>query len=76
MPRAEKCFHRAIDTARRQNAKSLELRAAVSLCELLIEEDNHKEAEKLLSKTTKWFKEGLDTLDFISAKKLLSELKP
>ena len=68
------CFERAIGTARRQEAKSLELRAATSLARLLGEQGRRAEAQQLLAPVYGWFTEGFDTLDLKQAKALLDEL--
>jgi predicted ATPase len=68
------CFERAIGTARRQEAKSLELRAATSLARLLGEQGRRAEAQQLLAPVYGWFTEGFDTADLREAKQLLSEL--
>jgi predicted ATPase len=72
---AEKCFLKAIDIARRQSAKSLELRAATSLARLWQQQGKQKEAHKMLSETYNWFTEGFDTKDLQEAKELLEELR-
>jgi predicted ATPase len=72
-PDAEKCFQQAIDLARRQEAKSLELRAAMSMGRLWQERGHLNEARDLLEKTYVWFKEGLDTHDLKQAKALLEQ---
>jgi len=71
---AEECFHKAIDVARRQSAKSLELRAATSLARLWQRQGKKAEAHCLLSKVYHWFTEGFDTADLQDAKMLLDEL--
>ena len=68
------CFERAIETARRQQAKSLELRAAVSLARLWGEQGQREEARDLLAPVYGWFIEGFDTTDLKEAKSLLDEL--
>jgi predicted ATPase/class 3 adenylate cyclase len=72
---AEKCFQRAIDTARRQGAKSLELRAKVSLARLLVNKGRRDEARTMLAEIYNWFTEGFDTADLKDAKALLDELE-
>jgi Cdc6-like AAA superfamily ATPase len=67
-------FRKAIDTAKGQKAKSLELRAAMSLSKLLQKQDKKKEAKELLEELYNWFTEGFDTADLLEAKALLEEL--
>jgi predicted ATPase len=71
---AEECFHRAIDTARRQSAKSLELRAVMSLSRLWQKQGKKKEARQALAEIYNWFTEGFDAKDLQEAKALLKEL--
>jgi predicted ATPase/class 3 adenylate cyclase len=71
---AEACFQEAIDVSRRQAAKSLELRAAMSLSRLWQKQGNREEARKLLAEIYNWFTEGFDTADLKAAKALLQEL--
>ena len=71
---AEDCFRKALDTARHQQAKSLELRAAMSLSRLWRQEGKRKEAHELLAPIYGWFTEGYDTSDLKEAKALLEEL--
>jgi len=70
---AEVCFHKAIDIARRQQAKSLELRAVMSLSRLW-QQGKKAEAQQMLAETYDWFTEGFDTKDLREAKTLLEEL--
>jgi predicted ATPase len=70
----EACFRQAIAVARRQQAKSLELRAAMSLSRLWQQQGKHAEAYDLLSLLYGWFTEGFDTADLREAKVLLAEL--
>ncbi len=70
----EACFHRAIEVARRQQAKSWELRATVSLCRLWQKQGKTEEARKILQEIYDWFTEGFDTKDLKEAKALLEEL--
>jgi adenylate cyclase len=72
---AEKFFQKAIDTARSQSAKSLELRAAIDLARLWERQGKTAEARKMLSAIYGWFKEGLDTPDLVDAKALLASLR-
>jgi predicted ATPase len=67
-------LHRAIDTARSQQAKSLELRAATSLARLWRDQGKRCEARDLLAPVYGWFTEGFDTADLKDAKALLDEL--
>ena len=71
---AEACFHQALDVARRQQAKSLELRAAMSLSRLWQQQGKRDEARELLAPVYGWFTEGFDTADLQEAKALLEEL--
>ena len=70
----EACFRRAIAIARRQSAKSWELRAATSLARLLAEQGKREEARAVLAEIYGWFTEGFDTADLKDAKGLLEEL--
>jgi predicted ATPase/class 3 adenylate cyclase len=70
---AEACFQRALDIARRQEAKSLELRAAMSLSRLWQQQGKHAEAHHLLAEVYGWFTEGFDTADLQEARALLDE---
>jgi predicted ATPase len=60
---AEVCFRQALDVARRQQAKSLELRAAISLSRLWQQQGKQAEARQLLTEIYGWFTEGFDTAD-------------
>jgi predicted ATPase len=71
---AEGCLCQALDVARRQQAKVLELRAAVSLSRLWQGQGKHEEARQLLAPVYGWFTEGLDTPDLEEAKMLLDAL--
>jgi predicted ATPase len=71
---AETWLHRALDVARRQQAKSLELRAATSLAHLWHAQGEHSKARDLLSPVYGWFTEGFDTLDLKDARMLLERL--
>jgi predicted ATPase len=71
---AEACFQRALDVARRQEAKALELRAAMSLSRLWQQQGKRAEAHALLAPVYRWFTEGFDTADLQEAKALLEEL--
>jgi predicted ATPase len=72
--RAETSFRYALETARRQQAKSLELRAATSLARLSGKQGRRAEARDLLAPVCGWFTEGLDTADLKEAKALLDQL--
>ena len=71
---AESCLHRALEIARDQQAKSLELRAAMSLTRLWQGTDRANEAREILEPLYSWFTEGLDTPDLKDAKSLLAEM--
>jgi predicted ATPase len=71
---AEAWVRRALDVARRQEAKSLELRAAMSLARLWQQQGKQAEAHELLAPIYGWFTEGFDTADLQEAKALLDEL--
>ena len=73
---AEDCFERALATARRQEAKFLELRAATSLARAWSELGKQSEARNLLASAYGWFAEGLGTSDLKEAGALLAELSP
>jgi class 3 adenylate cyclase/predicted ATPase len=71
---AQSCFERAIEVARKQNAKSFELRATMSLARLLAKQGRRDEARATLADIYGWFTEGFDTADLKDAKALLDEL--
>jgi predicted ATPase len=71
---AEACFQHALDVSRQQQAKSLELRAAMSLAHLWQRQGKRAEARELLAPIYDWFTEGFDTADLQEAKTLLEEL--
>jgi predicted ATPase len=71
---AEACFQQALEVARRQQAKSWELRAAMSLSRLWQHQDKRDEAYALLAPIYGWFTEGFDTADLQEAQALLEEL--
>jgi adenylate cyclase len=71
---AEACFLKAIDLARRQSEKSLELRAVMSLSRLWLSQGKKAEARQILTELYDWFTEGFDTADLQEAKALLEEL--
>jgi len=71
---AEVCFLKAIEVARHQQAKSLELRATVSLAHLWQRQGKKEDAHQVLADIYGWFTEGFDTKDLQEAKALLDEL--
>jgi len=71
---AETAMQQGIAVARRQNAKSWELRGAMSLARLWAEQGRRSEARDLLAPVYAWFTEGFDTADLKEAKALLDEL--
>jgi DNA-binding winged helix-turn-helix (wHTH) protein/tetratricopeptide (TPR) repeat protein len=71
---AECYFQKAIEIARQQAAKSLELRASTSLARLWLKQGERKEAHRLLGNIYAWFTEGFDTADLKEARSLLEEL--
>jgi predicted ATPase len=74
MCKVEGCFHQALHVARRQQAKALELRAALSLARLWQGQGKGAAARQLLAESYRWFTEGFDTADLQEAKALLAEL--
>ncbi len=72
--KAEAYFERALAVARKQQAKSWELRAAMSMARLWRDQDKRDEARALLAPVYGWFTEGFDTLDLKEAKALLDAL--
>ena len=72
--KAERYFERALAVARKQQAKSWELRAATSMARLWRDQGKRNEARDLLAPVYGWFTEGFDTLDLKDAKVLLEEL--
>ncbi len=71
---AERCFSQALEIARAQQAKSWELRAAMSLARLWQQQRKETAARDLLAPVHGWFTEGFDTADLKEAKALLEEL--
>jgi predicted ATPase len=71
---AEACFLKAIEIARKQSAKSLELRATMSLSRLWQQQGRKEEARQMLAEIYGWFTEGFDTQDLQEAKALMEEL--
>jgi predicted ATPase len=72
---AEECFLKAIEIARKQSAKSLELRATMSLVRLWRTQGKAASARTMLAEVYGWFTEGFDTADLKDAKALLEELR-
>jgi len=70
---AESCYHRAIEIARQQSAKSWELRTAISLARLWQQQGKRAEARQMLAEIYGWFTEGFATADLKEAKALLEE---
>ena len=71
---AQRCFEQAMEIARKQSAKSFELRATTSLARLLASQGRRDEARTMLADIYNWFTEGFDTADLKDAKALLDEL--
>ncbi len=71
---AQRCFERAIEIARKQSARSLELRATMSLARLFAKQGHRDGARAMLAEIYGWFTEGFDTADLKDAKALLEEL--
>jgi predicted ATPase len=71
---AETCFRQALDIAHRQQAKSWELRTAMSLARLWQQQGKRQEAHDLLAPVYNWFTEGFDTADLHEAQALLDAL--
>jgi tetratricopeptide (TPR) repeat protein len=74
-PDARMCFTEALQVARAQRAKSLELRAATGLARLCCLEGSRADARDVLAPVYNWFTEGFDTADVEDARALLDELK-
>jgi predicted ATPase len=72
--RVEQCYQNALESARRREAKSWELRAAISMARLWRDQLKRQQAGDLLAPIYGWFTEGFDTLDLKQAKALLDEL--
>jgi len=73
-PASSKPLRKAIEISQRQQAKSLELRAATSLAHLWQQQGKPHEAHNILSEIYGWFTEGFDTKDLQEARGLLAEL--
>jgi predicted ATPase len=73
--KAQGYFEHSLNVARAQQAKSWELRAAMSLSRLLIDQDRRQTARDLLVPVYDWFTEGFETNDLRKAKALLAELR-
>src|SRR5262249_23996806 len=71
---AESCFHHALDLARNQQAKSFELRTAISLARLWQQQGKRQETHDLLAPVYNSFTEGFETADLQDAKALLEAL--
>jgi predicted ATPase len=71
---AEECLHQALGIARQQEAKSLELRAVMSLSRLWHAQGKKTQAQQLLAEVYGWFTEGFDTTDLREAQALLAAL--
>jgi predicted ATPase len=74
LAKAQANFDRALSVARKQRAKSWELRAAMSMARVWRDQGKREEARELLAPVYSWFTEGFDTLDLKEAKALLDEL--
>jgi predicted ATPase len=72
--KAEAYFERSLAVARQQQAKSLELRAAMSMARLWRDQGKRQQARDLLAPVYGWFTEGFDTLDLKKARALLDEV--
>ena len=73
-PKAQDYFGRALTVARTQQARSLELRAAMAIARLWRDQGKPQQARELLAPVYEWFTEGFDTLDLKEAKALLTSL--
>ena len=71
---AEPCFRKALEAARHQKAKSLELRAALSLSRAMTGWGQKSEARQLLAEIYSWFSEGFETLDLTNVRATLQSL--
>ena len=75
LERAAACYRESCEIARRQGARSMELRATMSLAELRSQEGRKADARNLLAPIYEWFTEGFDTPDLKDAKALLDRLE-
>ena len=75
VPDAEACFHKSLEFARVQQAKSSELRTTISLCRFHQQQGRSAESRDALANLVEWFQEGHDLPDLIEAKRLLDTLK-
>src|SRR5207244_1736304 len=71
---AEECFRKSIEIARQQEARSLELKAVISLSRLWKQQGKKAEARQALAEIYGWFSEGFETQDLIDAKELIEQL--
>ena len=71
---AEGCFRKSIEIARQQEARSLELKAVMSLSQLWAKQGKKAEARQTLAEIYGWFNEGFDTKDLMEAKTLIEQL--
>ena len=71
---AEACYRQAIEVARHQSDRSIELRATTSLARLLTKQGRRNEARTMLADIYGWFTEGFDSADLKDAKALLDQL--
>jgi predicted ATPase len=74
IPQARACLYQALDVARKQQAKALELRAALSLSRLWQQQGKRDQAQQLLTEVYSWFTEGFATPDLQEARALLQDL--
>jgi predicted ATPase len=74
VPKAEACLCQALEVARSQHAKALELRVALSLSRLWQRQGKREDARQLLAGVYNWFTEAFDISDLQTAKALLEEL--
>lgn len=72
---AEECFVNAIEVARQQGAKALELQSTLSLCRLWRQQGKQEQARHMLADIYNWFTEGFETADLREAKAVLADLE-